>query len=194
MSSRFIRCAFSACSWLAVCVAAAPGCAAESSAQVAVGELRQSLEDACAEASADVTGDVFAILSSTEPLDPAQPQGYGNAACGGVIFEFDNPDEEPLRGAWVQASGLSHEASDALSESRCRDRRLQADYWGYKDKEWTKLTAAEESAAFVADSELGEAYCDVDALMLHDGAFEKLRVVARVTQESQTYPMHACVW
>jgi len=193
MSSRSTRGALSACSWLAMYFATS-GCAAESSPQVAVGELRQSLEDACAEASADVTGDVFAILASTDPLDPAQPQDYGSAACSGIIFELDNPEEEPLRGAWVQASGLSHDASDALSESRCGDRGLHADYWGYKDKEWNRLTVAEESAAFVADSELGEAYCHLDALMLHEGSFEKLRIVARVTQQSQTYPMHACVW
>ena len=193
MSSRSTRGAFTACSWLVMCFAI-PGCAAESSEQGVVGQLRQSLEDACAAASADVTGDVFAILSSTDPLDPAQPQGYGNADCAGVIFEFDNPDEEPLRGAWVQAGGVSQDASDALTEDRCRERSLQADYWGYKDKEWTKLIAAEESATFVAGSELGEAYCDLEALMLHEGTFEKLRVVARVTQQSQTYPMHACVW
>jgi hypothetical protein len=193
MPSKSTWIALAACSLLALCFASA-GCAAESPVQSVAAELRQSLEDECAESLPDVTGDVLAILSSTEPLNPAEPQVYGNAGCRGVIFEFDNHEEVPLHGAWVQASGLSQEDSDALGESRCVGRELQAEYWGYKDKQWTKLAAAEESAVFVADSEVGPAYCDLDALVLHEGAFEKLRIVARVTQESQTYPMHACVW
>lgn len=176
----------------AMCIASA-GCAAEASA-TEVAALRQALEESCADAPGAVTGDVLAILSSIDPLDPAEPQRYGNAACGGVVFEFDNPDEEPLHGAWVQASGLSRGDSDALSESRCPERTLQADYWGFKDNTWTKLAAADLSAEFVPDAERGGAYCDLDALMLQEGSFEKLRVVARVAQASQTYPMRACVW
>ena len=170
------------------------GCTAETSEQAEVAKLSQALEDACADAPADVAGDVLAVLPSIAPLDPAEPQEYGNVACGGVVFEFDNPDQEPLHGAWVQASGSSGEDSDALSESRCPERALQADYWGYKDRTWTKLAAAEESGVFESDSELGSESCKLDALLLREGTFEKLRVVARITQDSQTYPMHACVW
>lgn len=187
---------FSRSTWIVVNVCAllivgstSVGCAAEPA--LVLGEVQQSLEEGCASAPADVTGDVFAILASTDPLDPSQPQSYGNAGCSGVVFEFDNPEGEPLRGAWVQASGSSHDASDALSEARCPDRALEAEYWGFQDNEWLKLTAAGESATFNADS---EARCALDVLMLHEGTFEKLRVVARVTQEDETYPMHACVW
>jgi hypothetical protein len=169
---------------------ASVGCAAEATTHTDVKVLRQSLEDGCADARADLVGDVVSVLSSTDPLDPAEPQVYGSAACGGVVFEFANPDEEPLHGAWVQASGTSRSASDALSESRCPGRELQADYWGYKDKEWMKLAAAEASATFEADAQ----YCNLDALIMQEGTFEKLRIVARVTQGSETYPMHACVW
>jgi hypothetical protein len=179
--------------WLAVCFAS-QGCAVESVSELNVSALRRALEDACAEATADVTGDVFAILSSIEPLDPALPQVYGSAACGGFVFDFDNPEQEPLHGAWVQASGPSGVDSDALGESRCPGRELEASYWGYKDRKWLKLAAAEESAVFEAGSELGPASCNLDALMMDQGSFEKLRIVARVTQESKTYPMHACVW
>lgn len=189
MSFRTTRDVVFSC-WVLGVATVSGGCSAEVSAEAKRADLRQSLEDACAEAPADVMGDVVAILASTEPLDPAEPQEYGSAACGGVVFEFDNPDEEPLHGAWVQASGLSLEESDVLSESRCPERALQADYWGYKDKTWTKLAAAEESAAFVAD----DGYCKLEALMLDEGTFEKLRIVARVTQDSETYPMHAIVW
>jgi hypothetical protein len=180
-----------ACALLALSFAS-DGCA--DSTQTAVAELRQSLEDSCADAPVDVAGDVLAILSSIEPLDPAEPQAYGSVACGSVVFEFDNPEDEPLHGAWVQAGGPSLTDSDVLSETRCPGRALQADYWGYRDKTWTKLAAAEESAAFVADSELGSAYCKLDALLVQEGTFEKLRIAARVTQDSQTYPMHACLW
>lgn len=189
MLSKFV---WSIGSLSAVCVATA-GCAAEASA-TEVAALRQALEDSCADAPAAVAGDVLAILSSVDPLDPTQPQLYGDAACGGVVFEFDNPELEPLHGAWVQASGLSRDDSDALSESRCPVRALQADYWGFKEKSWTKLAAADESGDFVADSEQGGAYCDLDALMVQEGTFEKLRIVARVTQDAETYPMLACVW
>lgn len=181
------------CSLVSACFASL-GCAAEPEPPALVGELRQALEEGCVQAPADVTGDVFAILGSTDPLDPAQPQSYGSESCSGVVFELDNPDGEPLRGAWVQASGVSRDESDALSEARCPNRSLEAEYWGYKDNEWLKLTAAEESATFSADAEGGETHCALDALMLHEGTYEKLRIVARVTQEEQTYPMHACVW
>jgi hypothetical protein len=179
-----------ACSLLALW-SVSDGCAA---APADVAALRQSLDDACADAPASVAGDVLAILSSIDPLDAAEPQTYEPGACGGVVFEFDNPEEEPLHGAWVQASGASRAELDALSKSRCSQRVLQADYWGFKDKEWTKLAAADEAARSITDSAMGADYCQLDALMLHEGTFEKLRVVARVTQDSQTYPMHACVW
>lgn len=169
-------------------------CTAEVSAPAKVAALTRSLEDACADVPADLVGDVLAIMSSTEPLDPAEPQAYGGTSCGGFVFEFLNPDEEPLHGAWVQASGQSRSASDALSESRCAARVLQADYWGYKDKAWTKLAAAEASADTVPNADQGGGSCALDALMLHEGSFEKLRIVARVTQDAQTYPMHACLW
>jgi hypothetical protein len=183
---------FGCCVLVTACVSG--GCAAEVSAPGEVAKLSRALEDGCADASADVAGDVLAVLSSIEPLDPAEPQAYGSEACGGVVFELDNPDEEPLHGAWVQASGVSLSESDALGESRCSERVLQADYWGYKDRMWMKLAAAEENAVFVADEELGGGNCKLDALLLHEGTFEKLRIVARVEQDSQTYPMHAVVW
>ena len=173
----------SGCCVMVIAIASG-GCSAE----LEVTKLSRALEEGCADAPADVAGDVLAVLSSTDPLDPAEPQQYGNDACGGVVFEFDNPDEEPLHGAWVQASGATRDESDALSESRCPERTLQADYWGFKDRTWTKLMAAEETAVFSGED------CKLDALLLQEGTFEKLRIVARVTQESQTYPMHACVW
>jgi hypothetical protein len=175
-------------------VVASGACTGDLSTQAKVAALVRELEPACADAPADLVGDVLAIMSSSEPYDAAAPQAYGSAACSGMVFEFANPDEEPLHGAWVQASGTSLTESDVLSESRCPERVLQADYWGYKDKTWTKLGAAEESAVFMPDAESGAATCWLDALLLHEGTFEKLRIVARVTQESLTYPMHACVW
>ncbi|HET8935189.1 MAG TPA: hypothetical protein VFN67_17190 [Polyangiales bacterium] len=167
---------------------ASGGCSAEFSSPAEVAKLSRALEDGCADAPADVAGDVLSVLSSIDPLDPAEPQEYGGAACGGMVFEFDNPDEEPLHGAWVQASGATRDESDALSEGRCPERALQADYWGFKDRGWTKLAAAEETAVFAGES------CELQALILQEGTFEKLRIIARVTQDSQTYPMHACVW
>lgn len=193
MAFKIVRGVLSGCCLFGV-VCSGAGCGAEVSERAEVGKLSRSLEDGCAEVVADVTGDFLAVLSSTEALDPAVPQAYGSDACGGVVFEFDNPEEEPLHGAWVQASGVSLEEGDVLSEGRCPERVLQADYWGYKDRTWTKLAAAEEGASFAADPELGGGNCELDALMLQEGAFERLRIVARVTQESQTYPMHACVW
>jgi len=193
MSSKSTFSLLTDCCLLVLCFTS-QGCTGDAALQKEAAALRRSLEDGCAEAPADVVGDVLAVLSSTDPLDPAEPQAYGSAACGGVVFEFANPDEEPLRGAWVQAGGLSSSAADALGQERCLNRELQADYWGYKDKEWTKLSAAVASATFESESQLGPAYCSLDALMLQEGTFEKLRIVARVSQESETYPMHACVW
>lgn len=181
------------CCLFAIAVASG-GCGADISALDEVGKLSRALEDGCAEAPADVVGDVLSVLSSTEALDAAEPQEYGSDACGGVVFEFDNPDEEPLHGAWVQASGAPGAEADVLSESRCPERVLQADYWGFKDRTWMKLAAAEETAVFIEASEPSSANCQLEALMLQEGSFEKLRIVARVTQDSQTYPMHACVW
>jgi hypothetical protein len=192
MSSKWVEiCLFAGC-WLGA------GCLADAPSGSGVSVVRSALEETCVDAPADFAGDVLAIFSSVEPLDPGAPQRYGNAACGGVVFEFDNPDEEPLHGAWVQASGAPRTAgeSDPLGEARCAERSLQADYWGYikKDKTWTKLTAAEASAVFIAESEGGSAYCSLDALLSAEGTYAKLRVVARVAQGSETYPMHALVW
>jgi hypothetical protein len=159
-----------------------------------VGGWTGALELECGSVSADVSGDVTSILSSIEPLDPSQPQAYGSDRCLGVIFEFDNPDEEPLRGAWIQASGVPNSSSDVLRESLCPDRALEADFWGYKDREWSKLESLSQSGIFEAGPAFESGYCRLDALIDHPGTFEKLRIVARVTHGSQTYPMYACVW
>lgn len=192
MSSKWVGICLAAGCWLGV------GCLVDAPSGSEVSVLRSALEETCVEAPADFAGDVLAIFSSVEPLDPSAPQRYGNAACGGVVFEFDNPDEEPLHGAWVQASGAPRTAreSDPLGEARCGERTLRADYWGYikKDKTWTRLTAAEASAVFIAESDSGSAYCSLDALLSAEGTYAKLRVVARVAQGSETYPMHALVW
>jgi hypothetical protein len=158
-------------------------------------EVRASpLELGCAAVPADVFGDVTSVLASIEPLDPSQPQPYGSDACAGFVFEFDNPDEEPLRGAWVQASAWSGAGSTALSESQCSGRTVEADYWGYKDREWSKLTSASETARYERDESSATGYCRLEALIEHAGAFEKLRISARVSDGVETYPMYACVW
>jgi hypothetical protein len=114
--------------------------------------------------------------------------------CAGFIFEFDNPDEESLRGAWVQASGESTLSSDALGEIRCANRGVEAEYWGFKDREWARLDASSTSATFEAGELAGTGYCHLEALIEHEGTFEKLRIVARVADGADTYPMYACVW
>ena len=166
--------------------------ATHNATEVAV--LHRALEDGCADAPADAYGDFLAIMSSTEQLDLAEPQAYGSSGCSGFIFEFDNRDQEPLHGAWVQASGRSQDDADTFSADRCAARELQADYWGYHDKEWTRLASVESTALFSSGSEPGSASCALDALMLEDGNFEKLRIVAHVTDGAETFPMIACLW
>ncbi|HEV7803731.1 MAG TPA: hypothetical protein VGP15_21845 [Burkholderiales bacterium] len=149
-----------------------------------------ALELDCAAAAADMTGDVTAVLSSVAAFDASQPQAYGSENCGGFVFELDNAEEEPLHGAWVQASGKSSSSADLLSESHCSERLLETDYWGWKDREWVKLASASGAASFDPST----SNCDLETLIESPGTFEKLRIVARVTQGSHTYPMHACVW
>lgn len=168
------------------------GCATELAREV--GASSAALELECESAPAHAVGDVVSILSSIEPLDASQPQDYGSNDCAGVVFEFDNPDGEPLRGAWIQASGESSDDTDVLSESRCPERVLEADYWGYKKRKWSKLASASVSASFERGRTSESGYCRLDALIEHPGTFEKLRIAARVTQRSETYPMYACVW
>ncbi|HET6339680.1 MAG TPA: hypothetical protein VFG30_41000 [Polyangiales bacterium] len=170
------------------------GCAAGELDTSNVGVWSGALELECAAVPANVTGDVISILSSVEPVDPSQPQAYGSEHCAGVIFEFDNPEDEPLRGAWVQASGESMSSSDVFSESRCPERALEAEYWGYKDREWSLLAFASNTAGFEPGPDSQTGYCGLDALIESPGTFEKLRIVARVTQGSDTYPMYACLW
>jgi hypothetical protein len=170
------------------------GCASEELDTNNVGVWSGALELECASVPGDVSGDVSAILSSVEPLDPSQPQAYGSKHCAGVIFELDNPEAEPLRGAWVQASGESTSSSDVLSESQCPGRALEAEYWGFKDREWSKLAFASNTAVFEPGPDSQTGYCGLDAVIEYPGTFEKLRIVARVTQGSDTYPMYACVW
>jgi hypothetical protein len=170
------------------------GCAGE---ELDTNNLKVStgaLELECASVAADLIGDVSSILSSVDPLDPSQLQVYGSEHCTGVIFEFDNPEAEPLLGAWIQASGTSTSSSDVLSESQCPARALEAEYWGFKDREWSKLAFAANTAAFEPGPDSQTGYCGLDALIEYPGTFEKLRIVARVTQGSDTYPMYACVW
>jgi hypothetical protein len=154
----------------------------------------RSLELACSSAPADFAGDFLSIPASTEPLDPARPQVYGSADCAAFVFEFDNPEQEQLRGAWVQAGGESEVDGDVLSEGACPGRTLEVDYWGYQDREWSILASARVSGSFESGEQAGAGYCKLDALIDHPNALEKLRVVARVTQESETYPMYACLW
>jgi len=154
----------------------------------------RALELGCASPPADVTGDVFAILSSSEPLDPTQPQSYGSALCGGFIFELDNADDEPLHGAWVQAGGESQSDGDVLSESQCPGRSLEAQYWGYANREWLELAASSQVGHFAAGELPGTGYCKLEAQLDHAETFEKLRIVARVSHAGETYPMYATLW
>lgn len=169
-------------------------CAIEEPISNSIGVRVNPLELACATAPADVLGDHTSILSSVEPLDPSQPQPYGSNDCAGFIFEFDNPDVESLRGAWIQASGESVVNPEALGESGCPERALEADYWGYKDREWSQLAAVSTIAGFEPGEVDGLGYCRLEGLIEAEGAFEKLRIVARVTDGVETYPMYACVW
>jgi hypothetical protein len=179
---------------LVVAVVVLSGCASEELEPKHVGLWTGPLELECASVPADVTGDVISIMSSVEPLDPSQPQVYDSDPCTGVVFEFDNPEAEPMRGAWIQASGESTASSDVFSESTCPERTLEADYWGYKDREWSKLAFASRTGVFEAGPDSDTGYCGLDALIDQPGTFEKLRIVARVTQGLETYPMYACVW
>ena len=169
-------------------------CTNEGRVMSTVGVRVSALEHTCATAPADVFGDVTSIPSSVEPLDPAQPQSYGSDSCAGFIFEFDNTDAEALRGAWIQASGESSASEDALGESQCPGRVLEADYWGYQAREWSLLASSSTTASFEPGELAGTGYCRLEAVIEHAGAFEKLRIVARVTKGSDSYPMYACVW
>jgi len=158
-------------------------------------ELRASpLDLECGSAPADFAGDFLEIPASIEPLDPSRPQAYGSAECAAFVFEFDNPEKEQLRGAWVQAGGESSVDGDALSASECPRRTLEADYWGYQDRAWSILASARVSGSFESGGQLRTGYCKLDALIDHPNALEKLRIVARVVQGSDTYPMYACLW
>lgn len=157
--------------------------------------LRSSpLELSCATALPDLATDVTSIPSSIEPFDPSRSQAYGSSECSGFIFEFDNPDGEALHGLWIQASGESSASSDALGESQCPERELEVDSWGYEKREWSKLASSSARASFEVGGTAGTGYCRLEALIDQPGAFERYRVVARVTDGSETYPMIACLW
>lgn len=169
-------------------------CGSEALVAPEVGVRKSSLELDCATVPADATGDVISILPSIEPLDPSSPQTYGSERCAGVVFEFDNPDGEALRGAWIQAGGESSSSADVLSESRCPTRVLEADYWGSEGETWSRLASTASFGSFDLGLPESAGYCRLEGLIERAGAFEKLRVIARVSQGSQTYPMHASVW
>jgi hypothetical protein len=171
-----------------------PACGSDGKVVDDVAARARSLELECGSAPADFVGDFLSIPASIEPLDPARPQAYGSAGCAAFVFEFDNPEQEPLRGAWVQAGGESKADGDVLSEGECPSRTLEVDYWGYQDREWSILASARMSGRFESGEQAGTGYCKLDALIDLPNALEKLRVVARVAQESETYPMYACLW
>jgi hypothetical protein len=154
----------------------------------------RALDLACGALPADFVGDFLSIPASIEPLDPARPQAYGSDECAAFVFEFDNPEKEQLRGAWVQAGGESRLDEGVLSEDECFGRTLEVDYWGYEDREWSILASARMSGSFESGEQSGTGYCKLDLLFDHPTALEKLRVVARVAQGSETYPMYACLW
>jgi hypothetical protein len=174
----------------AIAVLFLPACASPPGKTTGLALRTDALELGCAAAPADLTGDVTDVLSSLEAFDASQPQAYGSESCAGFIFELDNPDAEPLSGAWVQGSGQSSASDDVLSQRRCAERVLETDYWGWKDRKWTRLTSAAGTARFDPATN----HCDLEALIEYPGTFERLRIVARVAQRGDTYPMHACVW
>ena len=182
------------CIPLALGLLVSSSCAIEEQVSNSIGLRVSPLELACATAPADVLGDFTSILSSIELVDPSQPQPYGSDECAGFIFEFDNPDVESLRGAWIQASGEAAVNPEVLGESRCPERALEADYWGFKDREWSQLAAVSTTASFEPGEIDGLGYCRLEGLIEDEGAFEKLRIVARVTDGAETYPMYACLW
>ena len=156
--------------------------------------LGNALEHGCAELPADATGDFLAFLSSIEPFDASRPQPYGSERCTGFIFEFDNSEGEALNGAWVVASGQSIVGSDAIGEAECSERALEADLWGFMKKEWQKLASARSTGSIGPGQSEGTRLCELHAQIDHPGAFQRLRVVARVTHRELTYPMHAILW
>jgi hypothetical protein len=171
-----------------------PACSEVVVTEDAPGLSVHALERTCADAPADTTGDVMAILGSVEPLDPSLPQTYGSPLCTGFIFELDNAEGEPLHGAWVQAGGASRSDEDVLSESHCSGRALEAEYWGYADREWFELAASSRVGRFAAGELPGTGDCKLEALLEHGETFEKLRIVARVSHAGETYPMYATLW
>jgi hypothetical protein len=192
MSNSFGACARSiSVVWLALLVLA---CESGGSVVDGVAARVRPLELGCGAAPPDFVGDFLAIPASIEPLDPARPQAYGSAECAAFVFEFDNPEKEQLRGAWVQAGGESKVDGDALSEGECSSRTLEVDYWGFQDREWSILASASMSGSFESGAQVTAGYCKLDALIDHPNTLEKLRVVARVARESETYPMYACLW
>ena len=126
----------------AVVVLVSASCASDERALYALEAYAGALEPECGVVAADATGDVSAVLSSIEPLDPSQPQVYGSRTCGGFVFEYENPDRAPLRGAWIQASA----SADLVDASRCHGRVLEAAYWGYEKREWIELGFASSAA------------------------------------------------
>jgi hypothetical protein len=171
-----------------------PACAAVELTEGEPGLSVRALELTCMDAPADVTGDVTAILGSIEPLDPSLPQTYGSPLCTGFIFELDNAEGEALHGAWVQAGGASVSDGDVLSESQCAARTLEADYWGYANDEWMELAASSQFGRFDAGELPDTGHCKLEALLDRAERFEKLRIVARVSQAGETYPMFATLW
>lgn len=170
------------------------GCAAEPGQPAPIAAIASPLAFSCAEATVDLAGDFLDILSSTEPLDPRQPQAYGSELCSGFVFEFTNPDDEPLHGAYVHAGGASSRDGDELSQAECSNRRLEADFWGFSDRRWSRLATASAPGRFEPGTLPDTGYCKLEAQLDHSGSYETLRVIAAVTQDGRHYPMLALLW
>lgn len=178
---------------LTLVILSSSSCASEEAARE-IAARGEPLELACADTPPHVSGDSLAILSSIDPFDPSRPQVYGSDACGGFVFEFDNAFGEAFRGAWVHASGQSNASSDMFGESQCPERRLEVDYWGYEKRKWSKRASSSTSGSFEPGAIAGEGHCRIEAVFDEPSTLEKYRIVARVTDGSETYPMLACLW
>jgi hypothetical protein len=195
--SSIIKLVWGVC--LAVSLCACVGAGPDDDVTTDVGVAAESLEFGCLLVAADRTAELGPShpngreINTIDPLKTSLGQSYGSLACSGFVSEFTNPNGYNVNEVFVAGAGWVKDTSDANvygNPTLCANLTLEADMYGYRNGVWDTLGSTVMQGDFRPKDD-GEGItdrCHLSYVIVQPGNYETVRVVAKVSNATTTYP------